>query len=148
MLLGRLLLPRLQRHLVVHQQVRQHDLDLGAGEEAAGTGPDSVAEIDVVDAGGGVLVPELVAGDLAQAREAEWVESSRVGVEFGVEVDGVAEDGQAHALWEDVAGGELQAVGIGNDARDVDWRGSLVHQLESWKHCNLESIRIERQLTE
>lgn len=60
--LARLLRPGHQLQVIIHQQVRHDDLDLCGGEEAAGTGPDAVAEIDVVGAGGAVLVFLLVAG--------------------------------------------------------------------------------------
>lgn len=118
--LARLLHPRHQLQVIIHEQVRHDDLDLRGREEAAWTGPDAVSKVDVVGAGGAVLVLLLVAGLGAQRGEAEAVESSRVLPEGGVEVDGVRADGCGVALRDDVAGGGAETVGIGDDAGDCD----------------------------
>lgn len=121
--LTRLLRPWHELQVVVDEQVRHHDLDLRGGEEAAGTGPDAVAEVDVVGAGGAVLVFLLVAGRGPQRCEAEAVEASGVCPQARVEVDGVGADGGGVALRDEVAGGGAETVGVGDDAgnRDCDW---------------------------
>jgi hypothetical protein len=115
-----LLHPRHQLQVIIHEQVRHDDLDLRRREEAARAGPDAVSKVDVVGAGGAVLVLLLVAGLGTQRGEAEAVESSRVLPEGGVEVDGVRADGCGVALRDDVAGGGAETVGIGDDAGDCD----------------------------
>lgn len=89
----------------MHDQISQYDLDLRTRKEATGTGPDSVAEIDVVEAGRGVLELELIAGDGTELRKPEWVKMRRVGVYFWVLVDCVTQDHARGPVRNDMAGG-------------------------------------------
>ena len=67
-----------------------------------------------------MLVLLLVAGDATQLVETHTVEFRRVAPVLGVLVDGVRADGYCVTLWDHVARGGAQAVGICDDARDVD----------------------------
>ena len=69
MLLAWLRLAGLQFEVVVHEQISKHHLDFGTSEEPSRARPDAVAKVDIVNAGRGVLIFELVAGDLSQSRE-------------------------------------------------------------------------------
>lgn len=67
-----------------------------------------------------MLVLLLVAGDATQLVETHTVEFRRVTPVLGVLVDGMRADGDCVTLWDHVARGGAQAVGICDDARDVD----------------------------
>lgn len=67
-----------------------------------------------------MLVLLLVAGDAAQLVEAHTVEFRGVAPVLGVLVDGVRADCYCVAFWDHVARGGAQAVGVCDDAGDVD----------------------------
>lgn len=64
MLLPWLHLPRLQFEVIVHQKVSKYHFDLGSREESPRARPNAVAKVDIIDAGRGVLVLQLIALDV------------------------------------------------------------------------------------
>lgn len=78
-----------KRPVVLHEQVRKHDLDLVGGKEPPGARVLSVAKAEMLRTGRHELVPMLVPGFLAFAPEPTPVIPLRVFVDRGVRHDGM-----------------------------------------------------------
>ena len=52
--------------VIVQEKVSQDHFDLRTRKESARAGPDTVAKVDVVEAGHGMLVFKLISGDLPE----------------------------------------------------------------------------------
>lgn len=110
--LGPFGLPGRERDVEVQEDVGEHHLDVGGGEEATGAGRLALAEGQTLGAGGGELVAVgLGLGRHALVVEAVAVEGLGVGVDVGVGGHGVAGHGDVGSDGERGAVLELEGLG-------------------------------------
>ena len=86
-----------QAELVIEQEARQDHLDGVGGEESAGTGVLSMAEMQVVPAGRGELVAVALARQLTLRVVSQAVEHLRIRCDGRVHGDGVDGHHEVHA---------------------------------------------------
>src|SRR2546423_1369267 len=106
--LARLFRARYDLHVIVGDKVCHDDLNLSRREKAPWACPNSVAEVNVVDARAAVLKLHFVAGMLAQLGEAEAIEFLGRVPQIGAHVNGMCADHDGVTLRDDVAGGSTE----------------------------------------